>query len=181
MKYLETLLTKLQNFLFPSKTETGEEIFLCLFLKYGTDFMFLSKEKEDNYEAGKYKPLVIPLNSLGKIENNFYLISEFMMEEFDVTPDKIQIATEFVSLAPIKNQIYYFAIIDITKEDVIELKKRESFGHFSNLPFPYISIKAERNFFFQIILKLVADQPYIICNDLKKENIQNPNLRKNQS
>ena len=67
------------------------------------------------------------------------------------------------------------------EEDVIELKKRESFGHFSNLPFPYISIKAERNFFFQIILKLVADQPYIICNDLKKENIQNPNLRKNQS
>jgi len=71
-----------------------------------------------------------------------------MMNEFDISPDRIQIAKEFVSLFPIKNQTYYFAIIDISKEDVEELKKKNTFGYFSNLPLPYISLKADNNFFF---------------------------------
>jgi len=163
MKFIELLINKLQSFLSPVKTETGEEIYLCLFLKYETDFMFVSGKKEDTHEANTYKPLTVPLNSLGKIENNFFLINDFMMNEFDISPDKIQIAKEIFSLAPVKNYVYYFAIIDISKEDVVELKKRESFGHFSNLPLPYISLKAEKNFFFQIILKLIHEHPYIIC------------------
>lgn len=169
MKFLENLLTRLQSALFSLQEEKiKEQTFLCLFLKYNTDFMFIAPTKTDSYESKNFRPLILPL-SLGKIEDNFFMINDFMMNEFDISPDRIQIAKEFVSLFPIKSQTYYFAIIDISKEDVVELKKKNTFGYFSNLPLPYISLKADNNFFFQIILKLVTEQPYIMDSNFQTE------------
>jgi hypothetical protein len=158
--FLENIICRLQKAFSP--TVGGDtQTFLCLFLKYDTDFIFLTPSKEEGI-AKNYKPLIIPISSLGKIEENFCIVNEYMINEFDISPDKIQIAKEFISFYPIKNEIYYFAVIDLALEDLQELKKRSYFGCFQNIPLPYAYLNADKNIFFQILVKFVNDFPYII-------------------
>lgn len=160
MNFLNRFFEKFNTFFFTNKDSREEENYLCVFLRIDTDFVYLATTQDFN-NPKIFKPLLIPLSVLGRISDKFFKINNFMFEEFDISPDRIQVYHQKMSLAPLKNQLYYFAIVDISMHDLKELRERDSFGTFMNLPYPYISIHSEENFFFNILVKLVENETYI--------------------
>lgn len=155
MSILQKILDNVPEFFFPNRTEKEKEVFLCVFLQHKEDFLFLSTS-HDNTNPKNYKPLLIPISGLEPIEEHFFKINNFMFEHLDISLDKIYVVPEYVSLVPILDHTYYFAVVDISGEDLQEVKKNRTFGDLINLPLPYVALKAKDNFFFNIIGKLVG-------------------------
>lgn len=161
MSFLERLLEKIHTFFFSEDSTKDpfseeEKTYLSLFLKFGEDFVFITENCNVN-NPKSFKPFLVPLTELGRIEDKIFKINNFMFEEFDVSPDRIRIAKDYFSLAPIKNHKYYFAIVDISYEDMKEIKKRDPHGNFLNLPTSYIALKSNENLFFNILVKLIRN------------------------
>ena len=161
MSFLEKVISRLHSVFTPPETrEESEDSYLCVFLKVDSDFVFVEERKRSD-DPKCFKPILIPLHSLGRIEDKFFKINNFMFEEFDISPENIKIAREFLSLAPLSYQTFYFAVVDICVEDLKNLKNTLSFENAKSLSLPYITVKANKNFFFNMLLKLIEDPTYI--------------------
>lgn len=155
MNPIQKLLGKVQEFLYPANPVKKGEVFLCVFLRYEDDYIFLTSSEED-LAPKEYRPLLIPISELGYIEEHFFKINNFMFEEFDISLDKMYVVPDSFSLAPLLDQTYYFAAVDLTPEDLKELKNNKTFGVWVHLPIPYIALQAKENFFFNIVGRILG-------------------------
>jgi hypothetical protein len=160
-EFLTQIFEKINTFFsqpttLPFTTKAEENVYLCLFLKSGTDFIFLNPQQKEI--VGKYQPLLVSLESLGKVEDNFYRINDFFFENFDISPEKINLVKEYLSLSPLHNHVYYFAIVDLIPEDLKLIQQKPLF---KILNLPFISVNAEKNLFFNFLMKIIESSEYI--------------------
>lgn len=157
MNFIHQIIENLRNIFFSGDSELSlpekeEKTSLAIFLKFNDVFIFLDENGND--DPKDFKPLLVEINGQNFNPNNtIFQINDFMLEEFDVSPNQIQLFQTPIALYPIKSETFFCAIVDLAEQDLVELEKRDLKKYFKVIPKPYILLHSDKNMFFNALAK----------------------------
>ena len=148
MSFIEAVINGIKNF-FKTKTPAVEntgESWVCVFLRHEEDFLFI----QDGGGLWDLKPLMIKTDVMNTVENSTERIGKLLYDEFEILGDKIQFDSEVISLYPILNKRYVFAVVDLSNLEFEELRL-----HMKTVALPVINLHADANLFFNLLQKVL--------------------------
>lgn len=143
MTWVTNFLTKIGSYFAQSPPEEnlGDDL-LCVFLRRDSDFLFL------NHTAPK--PLMFKTDILTSIEESTCKIYKYLFDDFGISPEKIRVHLELLSLKPLYSKTLSFATVDLTDGEFEELKK-----HFKVWSLPQISLNSDSNLYFGVLTRII--------------------------
>lgn len=154
MCWIKNFIKKIHDYFFPIIGEK-ENLFICVFLRHDTDFVFLAPNKELKTPK-TLSPILLPIGDMLPVESTMQEVQDLLFKEFAIEPERITLSYQYQSLAPLESKTFFFATVEITSQDIQELIGFPDKA-FIVVNLPYIALHEESNLFFKYLITSVEN------------------------